>query len=129
MNECERTRIILTEKQTKKILVKVQKKVAENKYIILWHREKNKEFFEKFNFKEQMAKEIISQLDAEQDYCWAEKSLHPNHKDEIINVYKVLLDLVKKEDGRPYEVRVYLKFAYKENNDNIVFISFHEDER
>lgn len=129
MNECERTRIILSNEQAEAILVEVQERVAKNRYSILWHREKNREFYEKFYFSEQMAKEIIGQLDIEKNYCWAEESVHPSHKDEIIIVYKVSLDLTKKEDGKSYKVRVYLKFAYKENNDYIVVISFHEDER
>ncbi len=127
MGQEDKCRILFTKAQAESILEKVQKKTKDGQYAILWHLPKNKKLIEDYQFSEQAALEIISALNVKDDYRWAEQSTHEAHKDDIINVYKICVTLRSKNDGNEYDVNLYIKFAYKNDEEPIIFIGFHED--
>ena len=106
-------------------LNEVKKSVEEGRYQIS-PRTKNQSLYIDYVFSEQLCKEILLDLEAD-DFSEAVQNDHPQHPEEILYIFGKDVILLPKQGGDEETVSLYIKFN-KLANFYAIVISFHQQD-
>lgn len=115
----------IRKEEVEKYLTDVKKLVRVGRYRVS-SRKKNRELFVEYVFTEDMRKEVLLSLTAE-DFSDAVRKEHPEHPEEILYIFGKDISLVPRFGGKEETVSLYIKFNKLENL-YIIVISFHKQE-
>ena len=107
-------------------LSEVKKAVRKNRYRLAVNqkRQDNKNLFLTYVIDEQMAKEIILDLEAK-DFSQILQNEHAGYEDEQLYVFGKDVSLLERIGNKEKEVSLYIKFNQLVNQ-YVIVISFHE---